>query len=331
MKVFLTGGGGFLGGATAKRLREHGHEVRSFSRKPHAELAALGVEHVQGDLGDRDAVVASAAGCDAIVHTAAKAGVWGHYPEFWRANVVGTRHVIDACRAHGIQRLVHTSSPAVVHRGGDIHGGDASLPLTDVYWTHYQETKAWAEREALAANGPDLAVVALRPHLIWGPGDPHMGPRIVSRVRNGRIALPGGGVNVIDTLYIENGADALVQALEALRPGASLAGRAYFVTNGEPRAMRDMVLGIARAAGKDARVVAIPLPIARAAGSLLESTFRWVDSETEPLLTRFTVEYMASTHHFDISAAERDFGWTPRVSIDEGFEALRESYASSRT
>ena len=240
MRVLLTGGGGFLGGATARALRERGHEVRSFSRGAYPALEALGVTHVRGELARADDVIRAAEGCEAVVHSAAKAGVWGDYPEYWRANVEGTRSVLAACRAHGIRRLVHVSTPAVVHAGGDILGGDGSLPYVARFWTHYQETKTWAEREALAARGPDLAVVALRPHLIWGPGDPHMTPRILSRIRRGRIALPGPGDNLIDTLYVDNGAEALARALEALEPGAPHDGRAYFITNGEPRPVRDM-------------------------------------------------------------------------------------------
>lgn len=327
MKVFLTGGGGFLGLATARALVAAGHEVRSFSRGAYPALEALGVAHVRGDLSVEADVVKAAEGCDAVVHTAAKAGVWGPYEEFWRANVLGTRHVIAACRAHGIARLVHTSSPAVVHAGGDIHAGDETLPLTARFWTHYQETKTWAEREALEARSDTLAVAALRPHLIWGPGDPHMTPRILSRIRNGRLALPGGGENIIDTLYVDNGADALVCALERLEPGAPCDGGRYFITNGEPRPLEEMVLGIARAAGVEARVVNVPMPVARAAGALLEGAYRFAGVKAEPTLTRFTVEYLGTTHYFAIEAAKRDLGWAPKISVEEGLERLRRSFA----
>lgn len=325
MRVLLTGGGGFLGGAAARRLVGAGHEVRSFSRGAYPELEALGIEHVRGDLGSEDDVVRAAEGCDAVVHTAGKAGVWGDYPDYWRANVLGTRSVIAACRAHGIGKLVHTSTPSVVQSEGEVRGGDESMPLTATFLTAYQETKTWAEREVLEARSDRLAVVALRPRLVWGPGDPHMTPRILSRVRRGRIALPGGGANLIDTLYVDNGADALLAALERLDVRAPCDGKAYFITNGEPRTLAEMVVGIARAHGVEAEVVSVPVPLARAAGAVLEDAFRLLLPSREPPLTRFSVEQLSTSHWFDISAAERDLGWTPRVSVDEGFERLAAS------
>lgn len=327
MRVLLTGGGGFLGRAIARRLVESDHSVRSFSRGPHEELAALGVSHVQGDLADRAAVIAAAKGCDAVVHTAAKAGVWGAYQKYRRANLDGTRNVIAACRAHQVPKLVYTSTPSVVYSGGDVEGGDESLPYTEQASTPYQATKTQAEREVLDANGERLSVVALRPHLIWGPGDPHLVPRIVSRARGGRIALPGGGRRLVDTVYVDNAADAHVDALARLGPDAACAGRAYFITNGEPRPLREIVLGILRASGvANPRVVPIPMRIARTAGLLLETAFRLTRVEREPPLTRFVVEQLSTAHWFDIGAAKRDLGWSPAVSIDEGLERLTAAF-----
>ncbi len=326
MKVLVTGAGGFLGGVIAKKLVERGHTVRSFSRGAYPALAELAIEHARGDLADRAAVRAAAEGCDAIVHTAAKAGVWGAYDDYVRANLVGTEHVLAACRAAGVARLVYTSTPSVVHQGGDIEGGDESLPYTRQPSTAYQATKTQAERAVLAAQSSALSVVALRPHLVWGPGDPHLVPRIVARARRGRIALPGGGRARIDTVYVDNAADAHVAALERLEPGAACAGRAYFVTNGEPRPLRDVVKGILGAAGVDARVVAIPTPVAHAAGALLEGAFRLARSQREPPLTRFVAEQLSTAHHFDITAARRDLGWAPTISLDEGFDRLAAAF-----
>lgn len=325
VKVLVTGGGGFLGGAIVRRLLARGHTVRSFSRGRYPALDALGVEHAQGDLGDRSAVIAAAAGCDAVVHTAAKAGVWGAYAEYERANVTGTANVLAACRAQGVARLVYTSTPSVVHPGGDLEGGDESLPYATRPSTAYQATKIVAEKMVLGAASEGLSVVALRPHLVWGPGDPHLVPRIVARGRRGRIAIPGGGDKRVDTVYVDNAADAHVCALERLGPGAPCAGRAYFVTNGEPLPLRDIVLGILRAAGIEARVVPIPRPVAHAAGAALEAAFRLAKRETEPPLTRFVAEQLSTAHFFDIGAARRDLGWSPAVSIAEGLERLRAS------
>jgi nucleoside-diphosphate-sugar epimerase len=327
MKVLVTGGGGFLGLAISMKLRERGHDVVSFSRARHAAVQAIGATHVRGDIADRAAVIEAARGCDAIVHTAAKAGVWGELEDYRRANVVGTENVIEACRKHGIARLVHTSTPSVVHRGGDIEDADESLPYTDKPSTAYQATKTEAERIVLAAQSDSLSVVALRPHLIWGPHDPHLVPRIVERGKRGRIALPGGGKAKIDTVYVDNAADAHVAALERLGRGAACEGRAYFITNGDPRPLRDIVLGILRAAGIEASVIPLPTVVAHAAGAILEGAFRALKVDREPPLTRFVAEQLSTAHFFDIGAARRDLGWTPKISIDEGFERLRASLA----
>lgn len=331
MKVLVTGAGGFLGGAIARALIARGHSVRSFSRGRYPALDALGVEHARGDLADRDAIRAAAAGCDAIVHTAAKAGVWGSAREYRDTNVIGTENVLAACRAASIERLVYTSTPSVVHAGGDIEGGDESLPYTTHPSTAYQATKTEAEKIVLAAQSRSLSVVALRPHLVWGPGDPHLVPRILARGRRGRIALPGGGTHRVDTIYVDNAADAHVAALERLAPEAACAGRAYFVTNGEPVPLRDIVLGILRAGGIEARVVPIPPRLAHAAGAILETAFRLARTDREPPLTRFVAEQLSTAHWFDITAARRDLGWSPAVSIDEGLALLRDSLRACRS
>ena len=326
MRVLLTGGGGFLGGAIAARLVARGHSVRSFSRGRYDSLDALGVTHVRGDLSDRASVIAAAQGCDAVVHTAAKAGVWGAYDDYRRANLDGTRNVLAACRAHHIPKLVYTSTPSVVHAGGPIEGGDESLPYTERPSTAYQATKTQAEREALEANREHLSVVALRPHLIWGPGDPHLVPRILARGRRGRIALPGGGRELVDTVYVDNAADAHVAALDRLGPDSACTGKAYFVTNDDPRPMREIVLAILRAGGiADPKVVPIPNGVARFAGALMEKAFTLARAEREPPLTRFVVQQLSTAHWFDISAAKRDLGWAPAVSIEDGMERLRVS------
>jgi len=328
VRVFLTGGGGFLGGAIARRLLDAGHSVRSYSRGRYPALEALGATHVRGDLGDREAVIAAAKGCDAVVHTAAKAGVWGPEREYRRANLDGTRNILAACRDHQIPRLVYTSTPSVVHTGGDIEGADESMPYAREPHTAYVATKTAAEREVLAAESERLQVVALRPHLIWGPGDPHLVPRIVARGRRGRIALPGGGRQLVDTVYVDNAADAHVAALERLGPDAPCAGRAYFISNDEPRPLREMVLGILTAAGVPSpRVIPIPTPVAHAAGALLEGAFRLARSSREPPLTRFTAQALSTAHWYDIGAANRDLGWAPAVSIDEGLARLGASFA----
>jgi len=200
--VLVTGGGGFLGGAIVRQLLARGTEVRSFARGDYPGLRERGVDVRRGDLADAEQVLSAVEGCDAILHVAARAGVWGTWKQFWLPNVLGTRHIIEAARHHGVGRLVYTSSPSVVHGKGGIEGGDESLPYPPSYLANYPATKAEAERMVLAANDPELSTVALRPHLIWGPGDPQFLPRLVERSRAGKLAFVGDGNNRIDTTFI---------------------------------------------------------------------------------------------------------------------------------
>ncbi|MEJ2202357.1 MAG: NAD-dependent epimerase/dehydratase family protein, partial [Desulfuromonadaceae bacterium] len=206
MKALVTGGGGFLGKAIVKLLRQRGMATRSFSRSAYPELETLGVEHVRGELADAAAVNRAVEGCDLVFHVGAKAGVWGSYEEFYQANMVGTRNVINACRQAGVQKLVYTSSPSVVFNGRDMEGVDESVPYPERFKAHYPRTKAEAERLVLAANGPELATVALRPHLIWGPEDNHLVPRILERGRQGALCRFGRRPCLVDTCYIDNAA-----------------------------------------------------------------------------------------------------------------------------
>jgi nucleoside-diphosphate-sugar epimerase len=329
MRILVTGGGGFLGQALCRGLAARGHDVVSFNRGRYRALDALGVRQRQGDLADRDAVLAAARGCDAVFHNAAKAGAWGSYDSYHRANVVGTGHVIAACRAHGIRQLVYTSSPSVTHRATHpVAGGTAdTVPYGEHLKAPYAATKAIAERAVLAANDVHLATIALRPRLIWGPGDQQLLPRLAERARAGRLRLVGDGDNLIDTTYIDNAAQAHFDAFDRLAPAADCAGRAYFISNGEPRAARDMVNALLQAAGAPPVTKTLPFPLAYAVGAACEAAWTLLPLRGEPPLTRFLAEQLATTHWYDMGPATRDFGYVPRVSIDEG---LRRLAASSR-
>lgn len=327
-RALVTGGGGFLGKAIVGLLVEAGHEVVSFSRAPHPEVEALGARHVCGDLADEAQVRAAAKGCDVVFHVAAKADPWGAYGDYFRTNVLGTRAVIRACREAGIPKLVYTSSPCVVFDGRDLAGADESAPYGIDLGSAYQRTKTIAELMALAANGGGLAVVALRPHLIWGPGDNHLVPRLVARARQGRLRLVGDGENVIDHVFIENAARAHLAAAQQLTPGSPLAGRAYFITNGEPRPIASLLEGILGAYGLPSVRRRIPTGVAYGAAWLLEWLFRTFDLSGEPMLTRFLAKELSTAHWFDISAARRDFGYVPVVTLAEGIDRLRASVRS---
>ncbi|AXK34130.1 NAD-dependent epimerase/dehydratase family protein [Streptomyces armeniacus] len=318
MKVLVTGGSGFLGRAVCAQLAEAGHDVRSLSRTPHPRLAALGVRQHLDDVRDARAVEGATAGCDAVVHCAARAGLSGPVSAYEAVNVAGTRNVVAACLRNGVPRLVHTSTPSVVFDGRDLEGVDESQPYPRRHTTAYARTKAAAERHVLAADSDRLSTVALRPHVIWGPGDPHFLPRVVRRARSGLLRLPDGGRKRTDTVYVENAAAAHLLALPLLAPGSPVAGRAYFLSQGDPRTVRDAVNSLLAAAGLPPEERSVPAGLVRAAAAVVEPVHRALRLAGEPALTRGLVDYLCAAHWFDISAARRDLGYGPFVSTEEG-------------
>ena len=327
----MTGGGGFVGGAVVRALLARGDEVVSLARGDYPALRALGVSTVRGDLADPASVVAAASGCSAVVHVAAKAGIWGPLADYTRSNVAGTRSVLAACRQLGIPKLVHTSTPSVVHAGGDIEAGDESLPYAEHADSPYARTKVLAEREVLAAADATLGTVALRPHLVWGPGDTQLVPRIVQRARTGRLRFVDGGHSRIDTTYVDDAAAAHLCALDAVAPDAACSGRAYFISSGDPRPVREVVNAILAAAGLPPETRSVPLPVAVVAGGAAEVVWRLLRRTDDPPMTRFFARQLATAHWFDISAARRDLGYAPTVDLDEGFRRLAASLGTSAT
>lgn len=326
--ILVTGGSGFLGGAVVRRLVARGDTIRSFQRQDSPALRELGVDIVQADLADRDAVIKAAIGCDAVIHIAAKAGVWGTHADYFRANVLGTRNVLEACAANSIRRLVYTSTPSVIHAGGDVEGINESAPLATHFETAYPATKAEAERLIIAANGPELGTVALRPHLIWGPDDPQLTTRILARGKAGRLRLVGKGLKLIDSIYIDNAVDAHLLALDRIAPGAVCAGKAYFITQGEPMPQRDLINGILRAGGLPPCDKSISPQAAYAIGFAMEIIWRLLNRQDEPLMTRFVAKQLATAHWYDISAAKRDLGYEAKISVAEGLQILGKSLQS---
>jgi 2-alkyl-3-oxoalkanoate reductase len=325
MNCLVTGGGGFLGLAIVKQLLAQNHTVRTFQRQRYAALDALGVESIHGDLADAAAFTAAAKGIDLIFHVAAKPGVWGTYADFHTPNVVGTQNVLAACRAARVPRLIFTSSPSVVFNGADENQITESAPYLKRYLAHYPKTKAIAEQLVLAANSPDLATIALRPHLIWGPGDPHLVPRILARARRGRLSLIGDGKNRVDSTYIDNAAHAHLLAAVHLAPSAPCAGNAYFISNGQPLPMADLIRRILAAADLPTVLPTVNSHLAYAAGAAMELGYTILRLKHEPLLTRFVVRQLSTAHWFDLSAARRDLKYEPLISIDEGMRRLARS------
>ena len=327
MHVLVTGGGGFLGRYIVEQLVARGDRVRSFGRGKYPELTALGVEVVRGDIADRESVLNACAGVDAVIHAAALPGIAVQWTPYERANVHGAEHVLEGCRAHAISRLVYTSSPSVVFAGVDQCGLDEQTPY-DFAWmeanaAHYSRSKAIAEQAVLAANDATLGTCALRPHLIWGPRDNHLIPRLIERARAGRLRRVGDGGNHIDTIYVENAAAAHLQALDALSGDRSrVAGKAYFLSQGSSVNCWDWIDEILALVDLPPVAKSISYASARRAGSLCEMIFRTFNIKAEPPMTRFLAAQLATSHWFDLSAARRDFGYTPAVSMAEGMRRL---------
>ena len=329
MRVLVTGASGCLGRALTRRLVADGHTPRAFCRSDDGELRAIG-ELFRGDVGDARAVHAAADGCEAVFHVAAMVGAGGRRRDFERTNVEGTRNVIEACKAACVGRLIYTSTPSVVHAGGDIEGADESLPYPDTFHAHYPRTKAAAERMILDANSPTLSTVALRPHLIWGPGDTNLVPRILQRGRAGRLRFVGRASKLVDTTYIDNAVDAHLGALSRLAPDAACAGRPYFIANGEPVPQPEIINGILEAGGLPPCERHISVGLARTLGALLELGYALLRPSGEPPMTRFLAEQLSTAHWYDLSAARRDLGYTPRVTVREGLERLAHDLGTPR-
>ncbi|MDP2865148.1 MAG: NAD-dependent epimerase/dehydratase family protein, partial [Elusimicrobiota bacterium] len=313
MKALVTGGGGFLGGGIVKLLLSKGVSVRTLSRGDYPRLAKLGVECFRGDLNDREALAAACRGRDTVFHVAAKVGMWGNYKDFHETNVSGTANLLAAAKAAGVSRFIFTSSPSVVFAGGDVEGWDETAPYPARFDSYYAETKALAEQLVLAADSPRFSTVALRPHLVWGPGHNHLISGIVSKGRAGKIRRIGDFNKLIDTTYLDDAAMAHWLAAEKLSPGAPCAGKAYFISQGDPRPNWDIINMILAAAGTGPAVKSVPYGPAYAAAAAMETFWRLAGLKTEPPLTRFVVRQLTTAHWFDISAARRDLGYSPEV------------------
>ncbi len=320
LKVLVTGGGGFLGSAIVKRLAERRYHVRSFSRNLYPELSSMGIEQIQGDICNKTAIEQALRGVDLVFHTAAKAGIWGDYFDYYRTNVTGTQNIIAGCKKHHISRLIYTSSPSVVFNGTDMEGVNESVPYPATYHAYYPQTKAIAEQHVIKAAGQGLMTIILRPHLIWGPRDKHFVPRIIARANH--LIRVGNGKNLIDTVYIDNAADAHILAADGLEKNPKLSGNIYFISQGDPVPLWDMINHILKAAGLDPVRRSMPRKMAWLIGGMLEFAYRTFNISGEPRMTRFLADELAKAHWFDISASGKDLGYAPRISIKEGLRCL---------
>jgi 2-alkyl-3-oxoalkanoate reductase len=321
VRVLVTGATSLLGRVTVERLLTDGHDVTVLQRRP----AGLPCREVLADIADAPALDRATRGQEAVLHLAAKVDVTGRWADYERTNVGGTRAVVAACRAAGIPRLVYVSSPSVAHHGHALVGVGAGPADPEQARGSYARSKAWAERLALAADGPELAVVAVRPHLVWGPGDTQLVARIVARARAGRLVLVGSGAALIDTTYVDNAAAALVAALGVCGP---VHGEAFVVSNGEPRPVVEVVERICAAAGAPGPRGRVPLLAGWLAGGVVEGVWAATARSGTPPVTRFLAEQLATAHWFDQRRTREALAWRPEVSLGEGFDRLAAWYAT---
>lgn len=332
VKVLVTGGQGFVGRRVLDFLLERKYQVRALTRRPAQDLDEAGAEVFQADLLDLDAVRQAAEGVDGVIHCAAKSGVWGSLPEYIRANTCATINLLAAARRAKVGWFVHTSSPSVAHTGLPLEGVDESAPYAEDPWRPYPYSKMLAEKLVLAADSPDFRTVALRPHLVWGPGDPHFLPRLEARARAGRLLLLKSTA-LVDATYIDNAAGALLTAAEKLRaggaPAEAIGGRAYFIAQGEPLTVPDLVGSLLAAISPPGRPLTvrflIPPWLGLFAGTALEKIWALFKFRGEPPLTRFVAEELSLPHWFNLSRARNELGYTPAISMSEGLRLLAEA------
>ena len=329
MRALVTGGGGFLGSGIVRGLLNDGCDVSVIGRKAYAHLPRS-VKILKGDIRDIGFVNKSLENMDVLFHAAAIPGIWGPAEEFYGINVQGTENIIKACRNNQVRKIVFTSSPSVVFGQSSLEGVDESTPYPEEYLCEYSRTKALAEKIILKANDSNLSTVAIRPHLIWGPGDPHLVPRILEKAEKNRLVKVGEGKNLVDIIYIDNAVSAHLKACEALTPDGNVAGKTYFVSDGEPVNLWDWINQLLKRAGKPMVSRKISYQNAMRLGALMESTYGFLRIKNEPPMTRFLASQLATSHYFNISRAKNDFGYQPLVSPGVGMDRLIHSLDPSK-
>lgn len=321
MKVLVTGGGGFLGSTLVHQLLQQGDQVRVLCRGDYPELKNAGAELIRADLADQEKVFLACKDQEIVFHVGAKAGYWGRYADYYQTNVIGTQNVLEACFKHQIQKLIYTSSPSVVFDGHPLENADESTPYAQHPMTAYQKTKAEAEKRVLSANGKSgLMTTALRPHLIWGPGDNHLIPRVIARAKAGKLKIVGEGKNKVSHVYVENAAKAHIQASQS----EHVAGKSYFIAQKEPLLLWEWINDILKGLGISPVERKVSLNVALKLSHFLETAFKILPGE--PPMTRFLALQLAEHHYFSIERAQQDFGYNPEISYTEGMKRLFDYY-----
>ncbi len=317
-RALVTGGGGFVGKAVVKMLVHQGVECTVVGRNSYPDLVNIGVKCLVGDIQNLSFMTHAVKGMDAVFHIAALAGIWGEWSDYYGSNVIGTQNVIESCLKNEVFSLVYTSTPSVVFDRSDILGGNENLPYANSFLCHYARSKVIAEKMILQANCPKMFTCALRPHLIWGPGDPHLLPRLIEKGRKKQLKRVGDGTNIVDISYVDNVAHAHVLAAENLKTTAACAGKAYFVSQGEPVNLWDWINTLFAAMDIPPVKQAVSFSTAYRVGSLLELVYKGIRVQKEPPMTRFIAEQLAKSHFFSIENSRNDFGYEPLVTTEEG-------------
>jgi nucleoside-diphosphate-sugar epimerase len=323
VKVLVTGGGGFIGMALVRRLVESGYSVSSFSRSIYKEHIKLGVRIIQGDIVNQTEIEKACVGIDTIFHVAAKAKIWGKYKDFYDVNVVGTKNVITACENKGVRKLIFTSSASVIFNGNDLEGVKESIGYPKKSVSNYTSTKAEAEQLVLNANSGSLKTISLRPHLVWGPGDTQLIPKILERAKSGRLKRIGKKNCLIDTTYIDNLINAQLLAVDKMEGNLDVCGRAFYITNGEPIPVWDFLNSIIESAGFPRVNKSVPKIFALTIAWILEKANQIFQSKKEPFITRFVIHELCKNHWFDITNAKRLLGYSPKISFKKGLQNLK--------
>ena len=323
MQCLVTGGGGFLGRYIVEQLLSRGDQVRILARGNYPELAKAGVEILKGDVRDPLQVIHACKQIEAVFHVAAVPGIWGSWDHYYSINTTGTLNIINACQKHAVPRLIYTSSPSVIFAGHPHVSADVTLPYPQKYLCHYPHTKALAEQAVIKANSPHLSTCSLRPHLIWGPRDQHLIPRLIARARSGRLKRVGDGSNIVSMAYVENVAQAHLQAADLLTPASPVAGQAYFINELQPVNLWQWVNEILALANLPPVKSHISTNIAYTVGSLMETFYSLCNLKTEPLMTRFVALQLSQSHAYSTKKATQDFNYNPQINYQEAMSRLK--------
>lgn len=317
MRSLVTGGGGFLGRYIVEQLLRSGDTVTVLCRGRYPELETMGVRIIRGSVTDKEAVNKAVTGQHRVFHVAAKVGYWGSYQDYYQTNVEGTRNLIESCKRHDVRKLIYTSSPSVTMNNIDIHNGNESLGYPGGYHTHYSATKAMAEQLVLQAHDASgLHTTAIRPHLVLGPRDNHLLPRLLEKANSRKLKQIGPGKNKVSVCYVENAAHAHILAAESGKTG----GKAYFINEPEPVVLWPWIKTMLKQLGAPPPRRRVPFWLAFTAGWVLEQVYSLLRIQQEPMVTRFIAAELYRNHYFSIARAQKDFNYQPLYSFAEAQE-----------